>query len=162
MAIRLPPNLCPWPVADIPSMTAVCGSDEKTRDGVNAVLHAFAPLKDPIEGKRHIPGESCFHVWMNIDKVDWARTCSGQYAEIVSLGEQRIKCSECTWIGVWMISARDVGFRTEPRFQWNRRKAITGLSSDGPCANICGTKSAKLPQSLIVEVPAGSCVGDRV
>jgi hypothetical protein len=50
-------------------MAPVGGSDEKTGNGIDAIFHTFAPQKDPIERQRHILGQSCFRVRMDVNKV---------------------------------------------------------------------------------------------
>jgi hypothetical protein len=58
-------------------MAPVGGSDEKTGNGIDAVFHNLAPQKDPIERPRHILGQSCFRVWMNVNKVNGPGTSRG-------------------------------------------------------------------------------------
>src|SRR5712692_704347 len=91
-------------------------------------------------------------MWVNVNEVDWpgARRC--QNSEVVSFWKKRIEGAEC--VGVWVVTARDVGLHAEAGFQWRRRNPITGFRGEGPGANISRTEAAELPEAFVVEVPS--------
>src|SRR5882724_7811830 len=87
-----------------------------------------------------------------VDKVDGTRTYGGNDAKIISLRKQGIERTESIRPGI--IATGNVCLGTESWFQWNGRKAVTGLRCHSPCADICGTEASKLPKRFVIEIPA--------
>src|ERR1700739_1829058 len=85
MPVGLPANLRAWPVADEPCLAIIPRPDQESRHRVNAISKALSPLNYPIDGNRHTMRKRRFHVRMNVDEIDGARTCCGQDAEVVAL-----------------------------------------------------------------------------
>ena len=106
MAIRLPPNFRPGPVSNESGATPVCGANQKPRDGIDAIVKAFAPLNNPIERCRDAMRERCFHVGVNVDEVNRSGARRGQNAKVVSLGKERIKGAQrvCLWMVTCTLS----------------------------------------------------------
>ena len=111
----LPTDLRPRPVAHESRAAAVCGANEKPRHGIHTIVKTFAPLNNPIERCRYAMRQRGFCVWVYVNEVDRAGASGGQTAKIVALGEEPIEGTECA--GVWVITARNVGFRTKAGFQ---------------------------------------------
>src|ERR1700739_858746 len=158
MPVGLPANLHARPVADESCLAVIPRSDQESRHRVDAIRKALSPLNYPIDGQRHVMRKRRFDVRMNVDEVDWPRTCCRQDAEVVSFGVKRIESAQR--VRRWMISARYVRLRAEPRFQRNRGNSVARFRCDGPGADVCRSEAAKLPKCFIVEIPARVFVGD--
>src|SRR5579864_8395859 len=93
-----------------------------------------------------------------VDKVDGARTGSGEDAKIIALRKQGIERAEC--IRPRIVATGDVCLGAESWFQRNGREPVTGFRCHSPCPDICGTEAAKLPKRFVVEIPAGLRLSD--
>ena len=71
---------------------------------------------------------------MDIDDVDGAWTCCGQYSKVVPLRKKGIERSKS--FRVWIVSAGDVSLGTEPWFKPNRRKSIARFGRNSPCPDV--------------------------
>src|SRR5882724_13067801 len=152
VTIRLPAHFCAWTMPDETRVALSCGNNQKSRDGIDPVSQALAPLKDPIEGGSHTVRERRFNVWVQVNKVDRSRTCGGDDAKIVALWKQRIERTESIRPGI--VATRDVCLGAESWFQWNGWKTVTGFRCHSPCPDICGTEASKLPERFVIEIPA--------
>src|SRR5712692_5833989 len=85
--IRLPAHLRAWTMPDEPRIALSRGNNQKSGDGIHSVSETLAPLKDPIDGSRHTVRQRRFNVRVYVDEVDGARTCGGDDAKIIALGE---------------------------------------------------------------------------
>src|SRR5882724_7325043 len=59
--IRLPPHFEARTMPDEPRIALSRGNNQKSRDGIHSVSQALAPLKDPIDGSRHIVRQGRFN-----------------------------------------------------------------------------------------------------
>ena len=97
-------DLSARPVSDKSSSTAIRCSNQEAGYGIDAVVQALSPLKNPVEGQREILcGAHSFYMRMNINEVDWSGPSCCQDAKIVSLGVNGIEGAQR--VRRWMVSA---------------------------------------------------------
>src|SRR5215468_1111675 len=84
VTIRLPAHLCARTMSDEARVAFSCGNNQKSRDGIHAVVQALPPLKYPIRGGGHIVRQRRFNLRVYVHKVDGTGTCGGKDSKIVA------------------------------------------------------------------------------
>src|SRR5258706_10004254 len=89
---------------------------------------------------------------MHVDVIGWADQC--RFAKVRTTREKWIECLQIGVVRI-LVTARDVGSQTEPRFQRRVLKREAGIRRDGPRANVAITEAAELVHKLKIVIPTG-------
>lgn len=153
MTVRLPVQFRARTVSNKTCIAVSCRNNQKSGDGVDSILQALSPLKDPVDGDSHTPRQRRFSARVYVNKVEGAGACRGENAKIITLWEKRIECSE--GVRPWIVAARDIRLSAESRFQGDCGDAIASFRRGGPGFDVSRAERAELPKRFIVEIPPG-------